>query len=105
MRFRRNIILQYSIATFLIVLVVSITLGWALSSRITDYQHRSHIRLFPELIGLTVKEYQQMYDTFQTASGGTVTAQNEGVLRGFFGLATIFRVKGHEAPILLYKVA
>ncbi len=93
MRFRGNIILQYSIATFLIILGVSIALGMTLAAQITDYQLRSHIRLFPELIDLTVKENPQVYDMFRSPSGGPVTPDTEGVLRGLFGLGTIFRVK------------
>jgi class 3 adenylate cyclase len=93
MRFRGNIILQYSITTFIIISAVSVALGITLARQITDYQLRSHIRLFPELIGLTVKQNPQVYDMFRTASGGPVSADTEGVLRGLFGLGTIFRVK------------
>lgn len=93
MRFRGNIILHYSIATFLIIFAVSLALGLVLASQITDYQLRSHIRTYPELISLIVRDNPQMYDMFQTASGGVVSPGTEGVLRGLFGLGTIFRVK------------
>lgn len=93
MRFRGNIILQYSIATFVIILVVSVVLGRLLVGQITDYQIRSHIRLYPELIDLAVKGNPQVYDMFQSASGGPVSPQAESLLRSFFGLGTIFRVK------------
>jgi class 3 adenylate cyclase len=93
MRFRGNIILQYSIATFFIIAAVSVALGVTLAAQITDYQLRSHIRLYPELIGLTVKDNPQLYDMFQSASGGIVSPSTEGILRGLFGLGTIFRVK------------
>jgi class 3 adenylate cyclase len=93
MRFRRNIVLQYSIATFIIIFGVSVALGITLARRITDYQLRSHIRLFPELIGLTVKNNPQVYEMFKSPSGGTVSPATEGILRGLFGLGTIFRVK------------
>jgi class 3 adenylate cyclase len=97
MRFRGNIILQYSIATFLIILAVSVALGVMLAARITDYQLRSHIRLFPELIGLIAKDNPEIYDMFQTPSGGFVSPGTETVLRGLFGLGTIFRVKAWSA--------
>ena len=93
MRFRGNIILQYSIATFFIILAVSVALALTLANRITDYQLRSHVRLFPELIGLTVKQSPQVYDMFRSPSGGPVSAETESVLRSLFGLGTIFRVK------------
>ena len=67
MRFRGNIILQYSIATFLIILAVSVGLGYVLSTQITDYQLRSHIRIFPEMIGLTVIENPGVYQMFSSA--------------------------------------
>jgi class 3 adenylate cyclase len=97
MRFRGNIILQYSIATFLIILAVSAGLGYVLSTQITDYQLRSHIRIFPEMIGLTVIENPGVYQMFSSPSGGTVTPETETLLRGLFGLATIFRVKAWSA--------
>ena len=56
MRFRGNIILQYSIATFAIIFAVAVGLAVTLASQITDYQLRSHIRLYPELISLLVKQ-------------------------------------------------
>jgi class 3 adenylate cyclase len=93
MRVRGNIILQYSIATFLIIAAVSVALGITLARQITDYQLRSNIRLYPEMIGLIVKQSPQVYDMFRTPSGGPVTPETETVLRGLFGLGTIFRVK------------
>jgi len=93
MRFRGNIILQYSVATFLIIAAVSVALGITLARQITDYQLRSHIHLYPELISLIVKQSPQVYDMFRTSSGGTVSTETESVLRGLLGLGTIFRVK------------
>lgn len=93
MRFRGNIILQYSIATFIIIAAVSVALGVTLAAQITDYQLRSHIRLYPALIGLIVRDSPQVYDMFQSPSGGIVSPSTESVLRGLFGLGTIFRVK------------
>jgi class 3 adenylate cyclase len=93
MRFRANILLQYSIATFAIILAVSVALGITLARQITDYQLRSHIRLYPELIDLVVRQNASVSAMFRTASGGPVTPEVEGVLRSFFGMGTIFRVK------------
>ena len=93
MRVRGNIILQYSAATFLIIATVSVALGITLARQITDYQLRSHIRLYPELISLIVKESPEVYAMFATPSGGSVSPRTETVLRSLFGLGTIFRVK------------
>ena len=97
MRFRGNIILQYSVATFLIIAAVSIGLGYVLVTQITDYQLRSHIRIFPEMIGLAVAKNTGVYEMFSSPSGGTVTPDTETLLRGLFGLADIFRVKAWSA--------
>lgn len=93
MRVRGNIILQYSVATFLIIAAVSVALGITLARQITDYQLRSHIRVYPEMISLIVKQSPQVNDMFRTPSGGPVAPETETVLRGLFGLGTIFRVK------------
>ncbi len=93
MRVRGNIILQYSVATFIITAAVSVALALTLASQITGYQLRSHIRLFPELIRLMVNQNPQVYDMFRTPSGGPVSPGTESILRSLFGLETIFRVK------------
>jgi hypothetical protein len=74
MRSRGNIILQYSIATFAIIFVVAVALGITLASQITDYQLRSHIRLYPELISLLVKQNAHIPTIFQSPSGCTRSA-------------------------------
>ncbi len=93
MRFRGNIILQYSIATFAIIFAVAAALSIALASQITDYQLRSHIRLYPELISLLVKQNAHISTIFKSPSGTPVSPDVENDLRSLFGLGTIFRVK------------
>ena len=92
MRVRGNIVLQYSVATFIIIFGVSVALGITLARRITDYQLRSHIRLFPELIALTVKNNPQVYRCSAPRRGDRLRGHGGNPARPV-RTRTIFRVK------------
>ena len=56
MRFRDNVILQYSLITLFVVAIVSTALGVTVSSAIKRYQLQSHVRLYPEIIRLAMSD-------------------------------------------------
>src|SRR5208283_2318183 len=90
MRLRTNVIFQYSLTTFGIVAVISALLGLTMAGAITNYQLRSHIRLYPEIVRLTMNDPGELIATL--GAGGPVSPEEERLLRGFFSLG-IFRVK------------
>ncbi len=102
MRFRRNVILQYTAATSAIVLAVTVTIALVLTARITDYQIRSHIRLYQEVVNLTVRGDPDVYALFDADAPNAVTPKLASLFREFLSLGNIFRVKvwGRDATIL-----
>ena len=71
MRLRGNIILQYTITTVTIVLAITIALGFTLTRRIAAYQINSHIRLYQEVVRLTVRDDANVYALFEADSPGS----------------------------------
>ena len=61
MRFRDNVILQYSLITLFVVAIVSTALGVTVSSAIKRYQLQSHVRLYPEIIRLAMSDSEGLY--------------------------------------------
>jgi len=101
-RIRGNVILQYSVATFIIVTVISISLGVTLTRRIVDYQIRSHVRLYQEVAQLTLKDDVEAYALFASEAPGSVTPHLAGLFSELRSLGNIFRVKiwGRDGTIL-----
>jgi HD-GYP domain-containing protein (c-di-GMP phosphodiesterase class II) len=102
MKFRGNIILQYSVLTFAIIVTISVILGTTLTRRITDYELRSHSNLFPEVVRLTVKDDAQVYAVFDKGTPQAVTPRAAELFADFLSLGKIFRVKiwSRDAMIL-----
>ncbi len=88
---RDNVVLQYSIATFIVAIAVAAVFGVTFSRAITDYQIRSHIRLYPEVVRLATKGHEDIYSELE--QGETIHPATEELFRGFLMLGSVFRVK------------
>jgi len=91
MRFRDNVMLQYSLATIIVAIAVAAAFGAIFTRAITDYQIRSHIRLYPEVMRLATRDSKGLYSALR--AGGPVSPETEALLRGFLSLGSVFRVK------------
>ena len=91
MRLRENVIFQYSLTTLVAVGAVSVLLGFTMTAAITDYQLGSHVRLYPEIVRLALRDPDGLYGALEP--GGRVSPDAERLLREFLQLGTIFRVK------------
>jgi HD-GYP domain-containing protein (c-di-GMP phosphodiesterase class II) len=90
---RQNIILQYSIATFGIITVITLALGLMLTRSFADYQFRSHIRLYPEIVRLTVLNNPRLLALFDPSFHGPISPELEAAMSDFLSLGNVFRVK------------
>jgi HD-GYP domain-containing protein (c-di-GMP phosphodiesterase class II) len=102
MKFRGNVILQYTAATIVIVSAITVALALVLTRRISDYQISSHLRLYQEVVRLTVKDDAAVYAMFDADTPAAVTPDLAALFREFLSLGNIFRVKvwGRTAAIL-----
>jgi len=102
MKLRGNVLLQYSLVTLGIVLAISIGLGVTLVHRLTDYQLDSHVRLYEEVVRITVNNDPAVFRVFDVDTPQAVTPSVSDLFREFLSLGNIFRVKawGRDATIL-----
>jgi HD-GYP domain-containing protein (c-di-GMP phosphodiesterase class II) len=101
-KFRGNIILQYSAVTLVIVGAITAALGITLTRRLGEYQIDSHVRLYQEVARITVREDPQVYGLFAANTPAAVTPQLVSRFREFLSLGNVFRVKiwGRNGMIL-----
>ena len=102
LRVRGNTILQYSLATFGIVTVISVALGVTLTRRIAAYQVDSHVRLYQQVAQIAFKDEADIDALFKSDTPGVVSPHLESLFRNFLSLGNIFRVKiwGRDGTIL-----
>lgn len=82
-----------SLATFLVIVVISTALGFSLSTNITRYFVLSHSSLHSEIIALTLAENPQIYSVFRSPARSPSSSEEEGFFRDFLSLGKGFRVK------------
>jgi hypothetical protein len=82
-RVRGNTILQYSLATFGIVTVISIALGVTLTRRIAAYQVDSQVRLYQQVAQIAFKDEADIDALFKSDTPGVVSPHLESLFRNF----------------------
>jgi HD-GYP domain-containing protein (c-di-GMP phosphodiesterase class II) len=80
---------------FLTISIVSAVLGFALAFQITDYQIKSHIRLYPELLRISFKENPRLFEWFRENKAGEPPPEVKDLFLDLLhlGTGTIFRMK------------
>jgi HD-GYP domain-containing protein (c-di-GMP phosphodiesterase class II) len=104
---RKNIILQYSATTFVIVIAISTALGITLTRRLEDYQISSHASLYPEVSRLTVTDDPEVHALFAAGVPQAVTPRLAGTFERFLTIGNVFGVKiwGRDGTILWSSAA
>ncbi len=92
-RYKKNLIYQYTVIIFAVVLAVSIALGFTISRQVTDHLIRSHIGMFPFLVKHITRNQPQILDFFQSPAGNPLPAEVEQFLNDLAHFGTVFRVK------------
>ena len=93
MKIRNNVLLQYSVATFLVTLVVSLSLALLLAGNVTNYYLRSHVETFPQIIALAFQEDAATAAWFDARVPGVPPATLQTRLDRLLHLGKIFRIK------------
>lgn len=102
MKLLRNIILQYTIITFLAILFISISLGTILSQQITNHIIQTHIDIFPHVIQSIAKDHPQIYTFLKSPPGTNVPEDVKSFFNDLLSFSAIFRIKvwGKDGTIL-----
>lgn len=88
----KNSLLQYSVLTFIIILVVSFGLINILTSYVADYTINSHIKIYPDMVKIFVKNNQLVKFYFEQPPG-TLETRGKWVFSDFLLLGNIIRLK------------
>src|SRR3989304_1743727 len=102
MKLLKNIIIQYTVITFLVILFISIALGTILSQRITNYAIQTHIDIFPHVIQSIAKDHPEVYTFLKSPAGTNVPEDVKSFFNDLLSFGAIFRIKvwGKEGTIL-----
>lgn len=102
MKLLKNIIIQYTVGTFLVILIISITLGTILSQRITDYTIQTHIDIFPIVIQTSANNHPEVYTFLKSPTGTSLPEGVKSFFKDLLSIGTIFRIKvwGKDGTIL-----
>lgn len=102
MKLLKNIVIQYTVITFLVILFISITLGTILSQRITNYTIQTHIEAFPHVIQLIANAHPQVYTFLKSPAGANVSEDVKSFLNELLSFGAISRIKvwGKDGTIL-----
>lgn len=93
MRWKNNVLLQYSLATFFVTLVVSLSLALLLAGNVTSYYLRSHVETFPQIVALAFQEDEATAHWFERRQAGEPPASLRARLERLLRLGMIFRLK------------
>ena len=90
---RSHVILQYTVATFVVILVVTLLLAQVMSRRVADDVIESHLKVFPELVRTTLKQHPEAVRWFQGAPGEKVPEEVGEFFTALLEIPGVFRIK------------
>lgn len=94
---RRNVLAQYSLLTFAIILILAVLLGLVLSRNVTDYLIRSHLNLYPNIIHTIMESNRRITDFLGHAGTQVASAdlpEDVGqVFEDILSFGAVFRIK------------
>ena len=93
MKIRSNVLVQYSVATFVVTLVISLSLALLLAGNVTRYYLRSHVETFPQIVALAFQEDPSTASWFGAKLPGAPPAALQARLDRLLHLGKIFRLK------------
>jgi HD-GYP domain-containing protein (c-di-GMP phosphodiesterase class II) len=92
-KFKNNVLVQYSLATFVITLIVSLSLALLLAGNVTNYYLRSHVETFPQIVALAFQEDPETAEWFDKLKPGEPPAALKARLDRLMLIGKIFRLK------------
>lgn len=92
-KIRNNIILQYTLIIFAVVLSVTLALGFVISRQVTNHLIRSHIGMFPFLIQHLTHSQPEIYQFFKAPPGRELPPDAAHFLEELTNFGAVFRVK------------
>src|SRR3989338_4502180 len=92
-KFRQNIIFQYTLTTFVVSLAVSLVLGFLLSQRLSDQAIKAYTNFFPRVVAYVVKDKSEARSLLASGKGAQMPLEFEGLAAELQSLGSVFDVK------------
>ena len=92
-KFRQNIILQYTLTTFVVSLLISLVLGFMLSERLSVQAIKTYTNFFPRMAAHIAGERPQVCFLLASGNGAQMSFEFEGFADELQSLGSVFDVK------------
>jgi HD-GYP domain-containing protein (c-di-GMP phosphodiesterase class II) len=90
---RSHVILQYTVTTFVVIMLVTLLLAQILSRRVAEDVIQSHLKVFPELVRTTLKQHPEAALWFQSPPGEHVPEEVGEFFSALLEIPGVFRIK------------
>ena len=93
MKFRQNIIFQYTLITFAVTFSVSALLGFLLSQKLSEQAIKAYTNFFPRIVAQIAKENPQACVLLESNRGAEISAELEDFAAQLQSVGAVFGVK------------
>jgi len=91
--FRSNVLVQYTVTTFMLILLVTIVLAQTLSRQVAHDVIHSHLKVFPELVRTTLKQHPDAVQWLRAMPGEKLPEDVEDFFTALLEIPGVFRIK------------
>lgn len=102
MNVKKNVLLQYTLSTFFVILAFSLLLGYFLAKRTEDIQVQKHMDLYPEIILQTLDSHPNVIEALASGDLSAATAEMPDIARRMMNFGSVYRLKiwGKDSTVL-----
>lgn len=90
---RNHVILQYTVTTFVVILLVTLVLAQLMSRHVADDVIKGHLKVFPELVRTTLKQHPDAARWFQSPPGEKAPKDVGEFFDALLEIPGVFRIK------------
>jgi response regulator RpfG family c-di-GMP phosphodiesterase len=90
---RNNVMLNYTVITLLVTLLVSAALGTVLSRRAGEHLIKTHSSVYPDVIHVMAKDHPEFFTFLQAPPGTRIPENAKMFLDDLLSIKSIFRIK------------
>lgn len=91
--FHTNILLRYTVGTFVVVLIISTIFGYVLSRWASEQLISTHTAIFPEIVRHVAGNQPQIYEFFKSGGSPENSEQVKRLIEDLQRIGSIFRIK------------
>jgi len=93
MRIRKNIVLQFTVISFALTLITSLTLANVVSRHVAENLIQTHITVFPDVVRSTLGHHQETMPWFGQKPGGALPHDVKDFFDSLLEIKGVYRIK------------